>query len=315
MLLEAHDQDRRAWRLAVAVDADVDPASPEHPGATLSVAPGAGTQMDIVGPEGECLGPAPRARWLRLGNSFCERAPKPMPPATDHPSASNRGRMALALREVLDLLSLPTVRLTSVRRLLSAADATYWALASAIAPRIRPDLPCSQDAAQDVLIRCFRLAPRINPHAKDLLNQARGLARRSFFRVGNRIARDERWEFSYPDPADFLPAPPLTPEERVGASIDAQRGLRAAGMPSLPAAVRLARAGGLDGSEVCQRLGETPRAIEASLRDGLRPTRYNPCGAAGCRRKVGWHGRRGLCRRCYYATWQKPARDEAESAK
>ena len=166
----------------------------------------------------------------------------------------------------------------------------------------------------EVLIKGFRLAPRITPHAKDLLNQARGLARRSFFRLGTRIARDERWEFS--TLADELAPPaPRTPEERVGASIDAQRGLRDCGMPGLAAAIRLARSGGLGEDELRERLGVTPEAVEAALRGGLRPKRYNTCGGAGCRRKVGFHGRRGLCRRCYYATWQKPGRETAESAK
>ena len=314
LLLEAHAKDRRAWRLAVAVDADVDPNAPEHGGSTLSVAPRLGTGLDIVAPDGSTPGPAPDRRWLSLASTFCDRAPKPMPPAADHPSASDRGRMALALRDALEFFGLPAPRLLRVRTLLAAADATYWQLASAIAPRLRPDLPCSEDAAQEVLIKCFRLAPRINPHAKDLLNQARGLARRSFFRLGTRIARDERWEFS--TLADELAPPaPRTPEERVGASIDAQRGLRDCGMPGLAAAIRLARSGGLGEDELRERLGVTPEAVEAALRGGLRPKRYNTCSASGCRRKVGFHGRRGLCRRCYYATWQKPALVNAESAK
>jgi hypothetical protein len=315
LLLEAHALDRRAWRLAVAVGADVDLSAPTHAGASIWVAPGLGGELESVAPDGSTAGTAPERRWLRLAATFCDRAPKPMPPAADHPSASDRGRMALALRDTLELFGLAERRLLRVRVLLAAADATYWKLASAIAPRIRPDLPCSDDARQEVLIKCFRLAPRVNPHATDLLNQARGLARRSFFRLGTRIARDERWEFSYPEPGDLVPAPPRTPEERVGASIDAQRGLRECGMPSLPAAIRLARAGGLSEEELCRRLGETPAAVRAGLRGGLRPKRYNTCGAAGCRRKVGFHGRRGLCRRCYYAAWQKPARSAAGSAK
>lgn len=208
----------------------------------------------------------------------------------------------MEFRRRLHSLRVTCERQPAVQAALAAADAVYWAFAPLLVPSIRPSLPCAEDAEQELLLRAYQLAMRVDPFAENLVIQARGYAKRGLVPLGLRVAMDTRPEVvpleSLVEVSSELP----TPEGRVQASEEAQLALVEGGLEPLAAAVHIARQQGLRDDELAERIGMAPDALRVAhgqCKVVLPARRYRRCEAPACRRVVGQSGRRGLCQQCY----------------
>lgn len=297
-LLEAHAHDERAWRLSLALRAHLrERIGDRGAGQAVLVAPGDSGQIAIVDERGELLVEAPESS-IRMYGSFRSQDSRLARPVRDSRSASVRGRMAMEFRRRLASLSIVADRRPAVEAAVAAADATYWAFAALMVPRVRAALPHSEDAEQELLLRAYQLAMRVDPFLENVAYQARAYARRGLVPLGLRVAFGDSADAQPRELPDVLVSPLPTPEERVQASEEAQRGLIAAGFKPVGAAAHLARQQGLSELDIASRLDITPRRLRAVSSQHLPAMRFRRCAMARCRRLVGSSGRRGLCQRC-----------------
>ena len=316
-LLEAHAHDERAWRLSLAVrgrlrcgwGAFVEDES-------VLVAPGTGGLV-VLSERGDVVTCGMPWDAVRRFGGFWSEEPRLSRPVRDARSASQRGRMAMEFRRRLPDLHVTCERLPLVRQALAAADAVYWAFAPLLVPSVRPTMPCAEDAEQELLLRSYQLAMRVDPHAENLIVQARGYARRGLVPLGLRVGLDTRPEVVPLESLVEVSSGEPTPEERVQASEEAQLSFFDDGLEPLAAAVHIARLHGLRDDELAERIGmsvEDLREAHGQCRVVLPSKRYRRCASPRCRRVVGQSGRRGLCQRCYrrFLRFRPPA---AASAK
>ena len=301
-LLEAHAHDERAWRLSLAVRGRLrrDWGTFAEGGSVL-VAPGT-NGLAVVGGQGEVLVEGLPVEAVRRFGGFWSEQARLSGPVRDARTASVRGRLAMEFRRRLRDLRVTCERLPAVREALAAADAVYWAFAPLLVPSVRPTMPCAEDAEQELLLRSYQLSMRVDPHAENLVFQARGYARRGLVPLGLRVGLDTRPELVPLESLVELGSEGPTPEDRVQASEEAQLSLAEDGLQPLAAAVHIARLHGLRDDELAERIGMTTEALReahGSCRVVLPSKRYRRCAAPSCRRVVGQSGRRGLCQRCY----------------